>query len=63
MCVESRFQYMLRAAIHTTIHVVNYSTLSLTHQFKGTHAYASSPALLDSDPSMHIQAAFKERVN
>ena len=63
MYVESRFQYMLRAAFHTTVHVVYCSTLNLSYQFKGTHAYAPSPALVDSDPSMHIKAAFKERVN
>ena len=57
MYVESRFQYTLRATFHTTIHVVYCSTLSLSYQLKGTRAYASSPALVDSDPNMHIQAA------
>ena len=54
---------MLRAAIHTTIHVVYCSTLSLTCQFKGKHAYASSSALVDSDPSKHIQAASRDWVS
>ena len=54
---------MLRAAIYTTIHVVYCSTLSLSCQLKGTHTYASPPALVDSDPCMHIQAASKDRVS
>ena len=62
MYVESRFLHMLRATFHLTSHVVYCSTLSLTYQFKGTHAYAYFPALVDFDPNMHIQAAFKERV-
>ena len=37
--------------------------VSLTCQFKGTHAHTSFPALVDSEPSMHIQATFEERVN
>ena len=61
--VESRFLYMLRAALLTTGHVVYCFILSLSYQFKGTHAYAPSPALVDSDLNMHIQAASKERVS
>ena len=63
MYVESRFQYMLLAAFHTTVHVVYCSTLSLSYQFKGKHAYASTPALVDFDPSMHIQAASRDWVS
>ena len=63
MYIESRFLHVLRATLLTTVHVVYYSTLSFTYQFKGTHAYAYFPALVDSDPNMHIQAAFRERVN
>lgn len=55
--------HMLRAIIHTTIHVIYCSTLSPSYQFKGTHAYASSPALVDSDPSMYIQAASRNWVS
>ena len=55
--------HMLRATIHTTIHVVYCSTLTLSYQFKGTHAYVSPPALVDSDPSMHIQAASRDWVS
>ena len=54
---------MLRAAIHTTIHVVYCSTLSLSYQLKGTHAYAPSPALVDSDLNMHIQEASRDWVS
>ena len=49
--------------IPMTTHVVYCSTLSVTYQFKGTHAYAYSPALVDSDPSMQIQTASEDWVN
>ena len=55
--------HMLRAAIHTTIHVVYCSTLSLSYQLKGTHAYASPPVLDDSDLNMHIQAVSRDWVS
>ena len=63
MYVESRFQHMLRATFLTTSHVIYCSTLNLSYQFKGTHAYASSPALVDSDLNMHIQAASRDWVS
>ena len=49
--------------IPMTVHVVYCSTLSVTYQLKGTHAYAYFPALVNSDPSMHIQAASGDWVN
>ena len=54
---------MLRATIHTTNRFIYCSVWSIDCQFKNTHAWLFFPALVDSDPSMHIQATSKERVD